>query len=571
MNSKPQLFETYFLSTLGEAGLTAAYGRALKQIEIFAAEVKEWRKTGNGRDLLKPIMTHIEAIDTHDLRLIEVPLRIDVEPQPGQHPFLYDTATRAFIVRFMAESVAKSEKEADRLLLSITNSRNIRATYEADFLAALALAERMIDREDYDDALECLQGNLSVFTFCPATQFTAYKAYAGKDKRGDPVEDKRLNSDDLSDRFCSMPFEYLSTVPQNRLGNPEIFACACMLTMPYPVSKGTSSTVAEVWNGPVIQELRRSVLDGDYKYCSRMNCGFLVSGRLPKKSEVNDPVFRKVIDENLTVVDHAPRHVLLAHDASCNLACPSCRSELVNAKKEARDRMDEFADRVLIPLIGNASSPVMMDICGDGDPFGSKHYRRLIYSLNPVDHPHVKLRLITNGMLLTPKEWEQLGQRQKMILSISVSIDAATAATYEDVRRPGKWDVLVQNMEHLGRVLKFQPHKFYFALNFVVQKKNYREMPGFVRLGKSWNANRTLFQRVLNLGAYEGGDYLDHDVTDTRHPEHQNFRKVLTDPILQDPIVDMYTLSPYLDSPAPPAVHAGGLEGAKAVIGSVAG
>jgi hypothetical protein len=86
--------------------------------------------------------------------------------------------------------------------------------------------------------------------------------------------------DDLSDRFCSMPFDTLSTFPvmQGRLKTPEVFACACPGTLPYPVSaSGDRVSVDDIWNGDEIQELRRSILDGDFKYCYRMNCGSLAT------------------------------------------------------------------------------------------------------------------------------------------------------------------------------------------------------------------------------------------------------------------------------------------------------
>ena len=553
-------FTKHLFSTLGEVGIQAAIERANPLIEEIAATVEDVTRGGDIRSLFQILSKAVNAIDSYDLRDLEVPLRTDLAghqasdgglnkpAQPAVELELFDSLPRAGILAALLEAVLVNEPQIESILLRLTSCRNRRVVGQLDFNAALALSKRFILQGRFDEALSLLDGNLALKSFDPASQYLGYKAYAGKEAAGELVTHKRINTDDLTTKFCSQPFEVLASNPWERLGgNPILYACSCTVTLPYPVTATSEiSRVDDVWNGEHIQELRRSILDGDFKYCSRMNCGYLVGGQLPEKKDVTDPIMRDVIDNHKTVMERPPKNMLLAHDASCNIACPSCRSSIITSKNAERKRMDDYADYVLLPFLENAKNgEITLDICGDGDPFGSKHYRRLIYSLDPVRHKHVKLRLITNGLLLTEREWEELTPLHNMIQSISVSIDAAAAPTYEDVRRPGKWNVLVENMKFLGSILKEEPYKFYFSLNFVVQKANYREIPEFVLLGKSWNAHRVLFQRILNLNTYDRDDYLDHDVSDHRHPEYEAFNHVLADPILHDPIVNMYTLSPY--------------------------
>ena len=50
---------------------------------------------------------------------------------------------------------------------------------------------------------------------------------------------------------------------------------------------------------------------------------------LPLRDEVQDPSMRRIIDENITHLDTSPSWLFLAHDITCNLACPSCRDGLI--------------------------------------------------------------------------------------------------------------------------------------------------------------------------------------------------------------------------------------------------
>ena len=55
----------------------------------------------------------------------------------------------------------------------------------------------------------------------------------------------------------------------------------------------------------------------------------------------------------------ARSNLTLAYDASCNLSCPSCRTNQIMARKHERDRLDQFAE-----LIVFLSSPAASKITG---------------------------------------------------------------------------------------------------------------------------------------------------------------------------------------------------------------
>ena len=105
----------------------------------------------------------------------------------------------------------------------------------------------------------------------------------------------------------------------------------------------------DVWNSSGAQEIRRSILDGDYSYCSRTLCPMIANGNLPRTDEVTEPRLRRIIEQHQTILDDGPRLIALGHDSSCNLACPSCRVGIVMADKAQNERLDRARDTVILP------------------------------------------------------------------------------------------------------------------------------------------------------------------------------------------------------------------------------
>jgi uncharacterized Fe-S cluster-containing radical SAM superfamily protein len=412
-----------------------------------------------------------------------------------------------------------------------------------------------LETGQFDEAIAAAKWNRSA-QFCPTSEYFLFKSVAAKQASGLPVPSGDVSIQDLSDRFCSQPFDTLSTANgRGSTASISFFACRCSATLPYPISYSEdAASIDSLWNGEDLGEIRRSILDGDFTYCSRTMCPYIAQGTLPKRSEITDPTLRDIIDNHRITIDAKPSWVMLGHDQSCNLACPSCRSEIISIKNEERERLDTFCDKILLPLIADSSAYVL--VSADGDPFASKHYRRLIHNLDEKRHADVQLALLTNGLLFTPQEWEALGHVQRLVARVSVSIDGARPETYEKLRWPGKWSKIAANMEFLkqlreeGRV----PSCF---LHFVVQEENFEEMVEFVELGKQWKADGVIFIRMLNMGSFSAETFQAKDVSDPRHPLHWRFLEVLRHPVLREPYVNLLSLAPLQqasqDSSAPEA------------------
>ena len=143
-------------------------------------------------------------------------------------------------------------------------------------------------------------------------------------------------------------------------------------------------------------------------------------------------------------------------------------------------------------------------------------------------------------------------------MELRVSVDAATKETYENVRRPGRWEVIRENLTVIGEMSKagtFLRNRFAngiqsvssdlfldienpisFVLAFVVQSANFREMPAFVKLAEEVGAD-VVFQKYYSFGHEGTAVFSAKDVAAPAHPEHEQLKAVLQDPIMQSPRV----------------------------------
>jgi len=403
----------------------------------------------------------------------------------------------------------------------------------------LAHTELLIERRRLDEAVAVIQRALRIQAVCPSAQQLLSRAYAAQREDGVRAGELDGTNYDLSDKFCPMPFTHLSTGHKG-----EAFACCCPAWVPFAVGNVLDAPSADaVWNSDVAAEIRRSVHDGDFSYCSRTLCSYIAAQKLPSKAEITDPFLRRYIDERSVVLEEVPQMVELNHDPSCNLACPSCRTEIITAKADEQDVYAESARRVILPLLRKVNGQSY--ISGGGEAFASKHYRSILAALNRAEYPGLYLYLITNGQLLTAERWRQFPDLREMIDILSVSIDAARAETYERLRPPGKWPTLMKNLELMAEMRRAGSLRR-LQINFVVQEENYREIHEFVELGIRLGVDSMWFQRLTNYGAYAEGAFAKADVTSPSHPKHAGLLDILRSPVMNHPAVDVEMLMPLL-------------------------
>ncbi|MDD4984618.1 MAG: radical SAM protein [Dehalococcoidales bacterium] len=161
---------------------------------------------------------------------------------------------------------------------------------------------------------------------------------------------------------------------------------------------------------------------------------------------------------------NSPRLIDWAITPKCNLSCRHCRGmsqgELSTAR--AQSLIGEIAKLRPGWVIVEGGEPLLRE-----DLFGL---------LDLMQQKHLDAHLITNGMLLTPRILTIL---KSLGAKVMISIDGATAATYEAIRCGASFEEVVEQAYNCAREGLLE------ALNFTVMKTNYTEIPGVFEIAKS--------------------------------------------------------------------------------------
>jgi len=324
---------------------------------------------------------------------------------------------------------------------------------------------------------------------------------------------------------CKQPFTRIDI----NMGGLVSTCCPNYLKHDYFIGNAYTGTFNEIWNSDIAKRLRYSVLCGNFEYCNETYCNAL---RNPLKFKIMIPR-----DENISEFTNinakkwedcslktTPTHIHLACDVSCNLHCSSCRNHVMVNTDEENDKTALMLENFVRPALRNCTK---LSSLGSGEFFISKPLLQFYQTLSKQEFPLLKLDIMTNGTLFTPRAMGKLFNLKGMVDRIQVSIDAADKETYEKLRRGGKWEVLCSNMEFISR-LKVSGEIERLFMSFVVQKENFRQMQEYVTLAKKWNANVVTFRRLNNKRTYSSDDYFHNDVFNKVNPHYNEAVNILS-------------------------------------------
>ena len=330
---------------------------------------------------------------------------------------------------------------------------------------------------------------------------------------------------DMKYRVCPMPWQHMEVGHEHN-----VYLC-CHL--PTPVGNLAKDGVMEVWSSPTAQQVRASILDGSYAFCRHATCPILdqPEGRSPRHWTEDILAIGSLILGSQTLHPtydplqalRGPLRISLSNERSCNLRCPSCRSDrYLQDPDEATLRVWEkiASDST---LLRNAE---VIRVSGSGEFTQSPRLLDLVRRILR-DHPHLGLELISNLTTFGAEQIDEFGFQDR-IRSIQGSIDAFTPETYERVRG-GCFSTVMRNLESLAAIK--DDDGFDLTMGFVVQEPNFREISSFAALAISLGA-RASFWRVQSWGHLPSSEFESLDVADPGHPRHAELVDMLRDPLL---------------------------------------
>lgn len=289
------------------------------------------------------------------------------------------------------------------------------------------------------------------------------------------------------DKFCAVPFD---TIQIDNDG--DVLLCGCTGHMPYVLGNIFENSLKEIWLNDKANQVRQAVINGKFTYCS-WNCSNL--SNLPDRKNI-------IIPE----VADFPSKIKLDFDRSCNLKCPSCRETIIIEKQSTKiSKQIKIFEEIKQWALDHPNQTISISPISSGEVFASHSGLAFLESLREFPNRNLKVFLMTNGTLIE-KNKDLINDIRHLIKYCSISIDAATAETYKQVRG-GNWTILLQGLEFLKSLEK------QMQFNFVVQKNNWHEIIDFANFASTYNAS-IFYNNLENFGHWTVQWWRDNNVLD---------------------------------------------------------
>lgn len=319
-------------------------------------------------------------------------------------------------------------------------------------------------------------------------------------------------------KFCSRPYKHLY-IGIN--GNAR-----CCSWARFPLGNVAQDGIEKVWNGEKAQEIRASIEDGSFRYCDEISCPLLSNNQLP---DLNEEEINQTIK---TLAGQYPKEFNLAYDLVCNHACPTCRNEIYSPSKEYKETIEQI-DKDIVPFLNQAE---LIMASGSGDFFASPSMMRLISKVTPIDKKCI-IKLETNGSLVE-KNWSSLKHLEDYNIRVVVTPNSYEKESYE-VLSGGidNLDKTLSGIKFLSNLREKNQIKE-LKITMVYQDTNFREIPSFIQKSiEKFNVDLVQIRPVMKWFNISKEYYLQKNILNPLHPNHEEFMKIIQDPICSHPKV----------------------------------
>lgn len=178
----------------------------------------------------------------------------------------------------------------------------------------------------------------------------------------------------------------------------------------------------------------------------------------------------------------------------CNIRCIMCfhSFESTRRAKTAYLTPDDFAS-VASKVLPHAYH---LSLSLGNEPLMSPHFVEILRLASGHKVPNVNF--FTNGLLLNDKNIEAIIENG--VTQLCISIDAATPATYNAIRRDGDFDHLIRNVKRfIARRSAMQSATPRLRFDFVLMKRNIREVRTLVKLAATLGVQQLAFRHLVSF------------------------------------------------------------------------
>lgn len=239
-------------------------------------------------------------------------------------------------------------------------------------------------------------------------------------------------------------------------------------------------SVVEVWQGEPAQRLRAAMAAGDLS----LGCGYCAG---PAARGATGQMYARRFDDVAAVPGgEVPAQLELALSNTCNLRCTMCSGEFSSAIRSQREGLPPlpraYGEAFFAELEGLLGQVRRLELFG-GEPLLAADSRRVLRmaAASPAD---VEVQVTTNGTVWND-ELERLAAELR--LSFVVSVDGASARTFEAVRVGAGWEAVRARLDDLRALTRRTGADLSISHCLMVQ--NWWELPDLFRLAATLDAD----------------------------------------------------------------------------------
>ncbi len=184
-----------------------------------------------------------------------------------------------------------------------------------------------------------------------------------------------------------------------------------------------------------------------------------------------------------------PREIQLEVTGACNLACRMC---LVRYRPKLGRAAGAMCLHTFRRVVDELPALEKITLQGLGEPLLAPDLHRMIEHATARG---VRVGFNTNGMLLSPTRARRLVAAG--LAWLHVSLDGATAETYESIRDGASFERVCANVRGLVAARREARSELpVVSLVCVAMRRNVRELPALVRLAARWGVERVWVQNL---------------------------------------------------------------------------
>lgn len=188
-------------------------------------------------------------------------------------------------------------------------------------------------------------------------------------------------------------------------------------------------------------------------------------------------------------VGETPRHLQVEIITHCNLGCIMCPRTVALARAATAAEEQAWHRRMpyeeFLALLRQFAGLQTLSLHGIGEPLMHPHLFEMVAA---AAQREIQVRFTTNATLLDRNRCRRL--IESGLHRLIVSLDGASAPTYEAIRPGAKFERVVDNLRMLTAVRReLRSRRPWIELSMVVQKGNAAEAAGLVSLAHDLGAN----------------------------------------------------------------------------------